>query len=1001
MVFDDFGFSENAVEIFKKRYLRKDEKGTLLETIEDRLHSVANYIAEAEKEPGLKKYWAAKFFEIMRDRLFFPNTPCLRNAGANGGSFSACFYLDIFDSRESIFDVLKKSVEIQALGGGTGHNLSNMRPKGWLIKTTNGKASGPIIFASIYDYVIGNVIQQGGVRPGAQMGLLNIDHPDIKEFITCKEIEGNLKNFNISVVIPNWFMEGLKKKEFKFMTSFNGQQCDEIDGHKLWKMLIESAWKNGEPGVFFIDNVNNQSPTFPYQIMNGCNPSLCSETLVLTPEGYFQIKELENKNIKVFNINGEVQEAFCFKSGKDKQLWKLSTKFNGDSYCTKEHKWPTKNGKKETQFLIIGDLIPLSKGNNFKEDYDEVLSIEKTDRYEDVYDITVFDDTNTFQISSIITGNCGEQILGNFESCNLGSINLSQFVTDDLLVYEDDSRINWKHLKEVIRIAVRFLDNVIDVNNYPIPEIETETKKFRKVGLGIMGWADILIKLKISYNSQEALDLAEKVMKFINDESIKYSEELAKEKGFGTWEGYENIFKPNTPQYSDRENPLFYRRNATLTTIAPTGTISLLSGCSAGGEPVFSFEFKKKCLDGEMTVIHPLLLEWLLNHDATIEDIPDYFIESKDIPAEQHVKMQAAFQKYTDNAVSKTVNLPNDATIEDVDKIYRLAYELNCKGITVYRQGSREYEAQTAVVKEESINIVCTLCGQKYDVRTGHVCSEYDHLNHSSKIKTKELPPEKVEQARAAIGRLAKNYRKNSDPDIETPEWLPGWREKIKTGDGTLWVHVFTDPSTGFREVWTAVSKPGRTLAAAADSTGRLITLALKKGASWDEIVKQLQGHIGEKTAWNNGVQVLSIQDGTAQVLRRRCIDKNIPMVECPFEGKCHNKELFVLDNPIINNLIDRGIIPAKVVAEFIEEMDKKNTSNSESLDLEVVEAIEDKSRIIYQSQEEINTLHDFGDEVVEEFMNTDLCPDCGSVLLHDEGCKGGRCGTCGFSHCS
>jgi len=779
----------NAIEILQKRYLVGEE------TPDEMCDRVSDKVSSAEETEELKKFWCEKFKRVLMESLFSPNSPTWRNAGANQGSFSACFYLDIEDSRESIFTILKQAVEIQAFGGGTGHNFSKLRPEGSLIKTTMGKSSGPIGFMKVFDFVVGEVIQQGGVRHGAQMALLNIDHPDIEKFITCKQTEGQLSNFNISVVISDEFMQDKLLSRYPFLywdLQFNGDHYKTINGQELWNKIVEGAWKNGEPGVLFIDTINRLSSTFPYQVMNGCNP-------------------------------------------------------------------------------------------------------------------------------------CAEQVLGNLESCNLGSINLSNFIFDDCsdgFEFPNPS-IDWKQLRETIRIAVRFLDNVIDVNNYPIPEIEKETKKFRKIGLGVMGWADMLIKLKIVYGSQESLELAEKVMKFINEEAVRYSEELAKEKGFGTWDG----FLDPAIYAHDRTNPLFKRRNATLTTIAPTGTLSLIAGCSAGIEPVFSFEFKKKCLDGEMIVIHPLLLGWLSNHDATIEDTPDYFIESKDIPPEQHVKMQAAWQKYTDNAVSKTVNLPNNATIKDVDKIYRLAYELNCKGITVYRQGSREYEAQTAVVKEP--------------------------------IKPKELPPEKVEQARAAIGRLAKNYRKNSDPDIETPEWLPGWREKIKTGDGTLWVHVFTDPSTGFREVWTAVSKPGRTLAAAADSTGRLITLALKKGASWDEIVKQLQGHIGEKTAWNNGVQVLSIQDGTAQVLRRRCIEKNIPMVECPFEYSCHKDEL------------------------------------------EIVEAIEDKSRIIYQSQEEINTLHGFGERVAEEFVNTDLCPDCGSALLHDEGCKGGRCGTCGFSHCS
>lgn len=542
-----------------------------------------------------------------------------------------------------------------------------------------------------------------------------------------------------------------------------------------------------------------------------------------------------------------------------------------------------------------------------------------------VYDFKMNDGKPYNQANGLVIHNCGETPLGPWEACVLGSINLSNFITYD----ETDKIIDWERLKKVVKIAVRALDNIISASQFPLKEIQEAVLKTRKIGLGVMGFSDLLVKLKVSYNSEEALELADKIMEFIKENAYEASEEIGKEKG--------NLILDGTD---------LGRRNGTLLVQAPTGTVSLISNCSAGIEPIFALEYTKKCIDKELIIKNKLWEEYLKEkHTSAYPYKPHYFIDSKEVPIEQHVRMQAAFQKHICSATSKTINAPFETTIKEVDSAFKLAYRLGCKGLTFYRDKSREDQAQTAVeLKKTTLEEI---------KKEGYIAYK------GIPTKTKELPPEKVEQARAAISRLAKNYRKNSDPDIETPEWLPGWREKIKTGDGTLWVHVFTDPSTGFREVWTAVSKPGRTLAAAADSTGRLITLALKKGASWDEIVKQLQGHIGEKTAWNNGVQVLSIQDGTAQVLRRRCIEKNIPMVECPFEFSCHKDEL------------------------------------------EVVETIEDKSRIIYQSQEEIDNLHRFGERVAEEFMNTDLCPDCGSVLLHDEGCKGGRCETCGFSHCS
>lgn len=799
----------NALEVLQKRYLMGDE------TPDDMCDRVATKIASAEKTEELKEHWYQEFKLVLIESLFSPNSPTWRNAGANQGNLSACFYLDIEDSRKSIFKVLGYSVEIQAFGGGTGHNFSWIRPENSIIKTTMGRASGPIGFAKVFNFVVGEVIQQGGVRKGAQMALLEINHPDIEKFINCKQTEGDLNNFNISVIIPEWFMNNLiQNDQFVFDTVFDGRSYKKLRGKDIWAKLIKGAWKNGEPGILFIDTVNNLSPTFPYQIMRGCNP-------------------------------------------------------------------------------------------------------------------------------------CGEQILGNMESCNLGSIDLSKFVHTHIpgigclepTGTESTQIIDFKRLREVIRIAVRFLDNVIDVNNYPIPEIEIETKKFRKIGLGVMGWADLLIKLQISYNSPEALELAEKVMKFINDEATKYSEELLQEKGHGTWEG----FLDPSIYAKDRTNPLFRRRNATLTTIAPTGTLSLIAGCSSGIEPVFSFEFKKKCLDGEMVVRHPLFQEWVDNEIKGGGKFrkPNYFVEANDVPVEQHVHMQAAFQKHVHNAVSKTINAPYSSTIEDVDQAFKLAYTLGCKGLTFYRDGSREFQAQTAVREETK------QAGQP---------SEFDHSADAIKYLT---IPEAKKLAEDIL--MKAESERSADPfsELQTPTWLPGWREKVKTGSGTLWVHVFVDPDTGFREVWTAVSKPGRDMAAAADSTGRLITLALKHGASWDEIVKQLQGHIGERTVWDNGVQIMSIQDGTAKVIRKRCVDNILPNFICPFNKKCQQRD----SHEVLETQCQKANDPSADPNYFISTKEMKYPN--------------------YDSKK------------------YDLCPDCASLLIHDEGCKGGRCLSCGWSNCS
>jgi len=336
---------------------------------------------------------------------------------------------------------------------------------------------------------------------------------------------------------------------------------------------------------------------------------------------------------------------------------------------------------------------------------------------------------------------------------------------------------------------------------------------------------------------------------------------------------------------------------------------------------------------------------------------PDYFVEANDVPIEQHVCMQAAFQKHVHNGVSKTVNCPNSTTIEDVDKIFRLAYKLNCKGVTVYRDGSREFQAQTATKPESkqiTENLSFTIKSDKEEI----ILNKKEHIE-DLKHYLEGIPDEYKSTFSSYENRLKELESKlpnENEDSLETPTWLPGWREKVKTGSGTLWVHVFVDPDTGFREVWTAVSKPGRDMAAAADSTGRLITLALKHGASWDEIVKQLQGHIGEKTVWDNGVQIMSIQDGTAKVIRKRCVDNELPDFTCPFNKKCQQRDSHELQE----TQCQQANIPS---AGFISTKEIKYSNH--------------------------------------DLKKHDLCPDCASILIHDEGCKGGRCIQCGWSNCS
>jgi ribonucleoside-diphosphate reductase alpha chain len=549
----------NALEVLKARYLLRDEKENIIETPTLLFKRVSNVIGNVDKMYGYDPEKSQKIFNEMMAKLeFIPNTPTLFNAGTTIGQLSACFVLPVGDSLEDIFNTVKNMALIEQTGGGVGFNFSRLRPKGDIVRSTKGVASGPVSFMRIFDTAT-EVIKAGGKRRGAMMGILRVDHPDVLEFITAKQHPQFLSNFNVSVAITDEFMQAVESDgEYELVNPRNKEKIKTLKAKPVWDLIARCAWSSGDPGVVFIDEINRHNPT------------------------------------------------------------------------------------------------------------PEVGRIESTNP-------------------------CGEQPLLPYESCNLGSINLSKMV--------QDGEINWEKLRETVRNAVHFLDNVVDANVYPLKEIADITRANRKIGLGVMGFADMLIMLGIPYDSEKALNIGEQVMDFIEVESHKKSREIAEERGsFPNFE--KSIWKGKYSSF----------RNATATTVAPTGTISIIAGCSSGIEPLFAVSFMRNVLSGarlfEINVLFEetaksrgfysaKLFEEIARTGSVqkIEGIPEdvkrLFVTALDIDPAWHIKMQAAFQKNTDNAVSKTVNLPNEAKVEEVREIYHLAWKLKCKGVTVFRYGSK------------------------------------------------------------------------------------------------------------------------------------------------------------------------------------------------------------------------------------------------------------------------------------------------------------------------
>ena len=696
----------NAMTVLKKRYLQKDIQGNVIETPEEMFRRVAKNVAQADRNyhPQMDLALAEEaFYSLMATLDFLPNSPTLMNAGRELQQLSACFVLPVGDSMEEIFDAVKQMALIQKSGGGTGFSFSRIRPKNDVVGSTRGISSGPVSFMRVFDAAT-ETVKQGGTRRGANMGILRVDHPDILDFVQCKEGDHHFNNFNISVAATKEFMEAVEKgKEYPLRNPRTKEIVRFLDARQVFEKVVYYAWKNGDPGIIYIDRINHDNPT---------------------PQ------------------SGEIES----------------------------------------------------------------------------------------------TNPCGEQPLLPFESCNLGSINLSNMVKD--------GKIDWERLGSTTERAVHFLDNVIDMNDYTLPQIAAMTKANRKIGLGVMGFADFLIRLGIPYNGPKALEVGEKVMGFIQERGRNASGELALKRGsFPNFQG------------SVLKNRWDAMRNATVTTIAPAGTISIIAGASSGIEPIFALVFVRHVLDGkELLEVNPFFekvarregfysedLMRKIAMDGNIQGLPEVpekirnlFVTAHDISPEDHIRMQAAFQKYTDNAVSKTVNFSHEATAQDVAKVYRLAYELGCKGVTIYRDRSRTeqvlYKGVISVSQNDSV----------------------------------------VEETWKEVERKPRARQ----------DMILGSTRKVRTGCGNLYVTVNEDGEGNLFEIFNHIGKAGGCAASQSEAIGRLVSLALRSGIEPEDVVRQLKGISCHMPVWYQEGKILSCADAIAKAIEWHLQDKEKVKVE-------------------------------------------------------------------------------------------------------------------------
>ena len=817
--------SQNARTVLAKRYLVKDQTGKPVESPEDLFWRVATVVAEADRRYGASEgavsTVAEEFYALMTQRRFEPNSPTLMNAGRPLGQLSACFVLPVEDSlsngQNGIYDTLRSMAIIHQSGGGTGFSFSRLRGKGSMVRSTTGVASGPVSFMKLYDAST-DAVKQGGTRRGANMGILRVDHPDVLEFISCKEDLTQVTNFNISVAVTTEFMNAVKAKtDYPLRDPKTGKEVGRLDANMVWDKMILGAWRTGEPGCFYVDEANRFNPV----------PHL---------------------------------------------------------------------------------------GN-----------------YE-------------------ATNPCGEQPLLPYDVCNLGSINVGLYVKDGVM--------DWDAFRRDVHLSTHFLDNIIDVNKYPLPEIDALSKRIRRIGLGIMGFADMLVRLGVAYDSPEGVELGRKVMEFLDVESKKESERLAKERGaFPEWA--RSIWGPDETCARDRDGkrirPMQMLRNCNVTTIAPTGTISIIAGCSSGLEPLFAVAFMRNQAGVMMPDVNEDFVaiakqegwysEELMERIAktgTVEhkEVPKkwqrVFVTANAIAPEWHVRMQAAFQQHCDSAISKTTNFAHTATVEDVRAIYELAYELKCKGVTVYRDGSRDNQVLSTGATEQA---AANRDKDKSDKRQiGELQGTISELDAEIERLRKALFDSEAEN----LQRRAKRAR---------PDKLRGTTLRKETPLGTMFVNITEDDRGQPFEVFVTLGKAGGSAMADAEAMGRLISLALRSGIPLMEIHKQLRGISSDRAVGLGPNKVLSVPDAIGIALYEWYQDKT--------QGV--QQELIANPGPGAAPARETNVAPVSSASGAQQQMSGFEIDNG-----------------------------------AQSFMGT--CPDCGSQMEYAEGCV--KCHVCGFSEC-